>query len=124
MTACGAVIYDMDGLMIDSEPLWAVTETAAFGAVGLTLNAAALLETTGLRIDEVAEHHFVRRGWDDEDGAGSGRADVARAIVDGMERLLRERAGEIAKPGLASSMDFFGTSSPQSLLDMHQRTQV
>ena len=34
-TKIDAVIFDMDGLMIDSEPLWHIAEQECFGAVGL-----------------------------------------------------------------------------------------
>lgn len=51
-----AAVFDMDGLMVDTEPLWHDAEKAAFGAVGLSLTTEMCLETTGLRIDEVVNH--------------------------------------------------------------------
>jgi len=104
---CKAVIYDMDGLMIDSEPLWHVAEKQAFSAIGVQMETSDCDATTGLRIDEVVEHHYAHHrqgGWDEApaaDGAPRTRAAVTAAIVDCMEKLLRERGGEIAKPGLA-----------------------
>ena len=46
-----AVVFDLDGLLVDSEPLWHEAEIAAFGAVGFPLTVADCLNTTGLRID-------------------------------------------------------------------------
>lgn len=53
---CDAFIFDMDGLLLDSEPLWRRAEIEAFGAHGLLLDDAACATTTGLRIDEVVRH--------------------------------------------------------------------
>ena len=32
-----AVIFDMDGVLIDSEPLWKIAEIEGFGKVGINL---------------------------------------------------------------------------------------
>ena len=53
--ACQAVVFDMDGLMIDSEPLWHLAEQECFSKIGVELSHADMLETTGLRIDETAD---------------------------------------------------------------------
>ena len=80
---CEAIIFDMDGLMIDSEPLWHVAETAVFASVGVSLTEENCLETTGLRIDEVVAHHFDRHGgWDEAEWPQS---KVAEGIIDKSE---------------------------------------
>ena len=48
-----ALIFDMDGVLIDSEPLWHEAEIAAAGEAGLELTPEDCLRTTGLRVDEV-----------------------------------------------------------------------
>lgn len=78
-----AVIFDMDGVLVDSEPLWHQAEIAAFAEVGLPLTPAECLETTGLRVDAVVEHWRTKRGGD------AHFSGVAAAIVDTMEQLLR-----------------------------------
>ena len=48
-----AVILDMDGLLIDTEPAWRAAEVSVFAAFGVHLSAAELLATTGQAIGEV-----------------------------------------------------------------------
>ena len=55
-----ALVFDMDGVLIDSEPLWRRAEVACFGEVGLELDERDCLPTTGLRIDEACADWFER----------------------------------------------------------------
>lgn len=59
-----AVIFDLDGLLIDSEPLWRRAEIEVFARAGLHLTDAQCAETTGLRLDEVVRLRRTQfRGW-------------------------------------------------------------
>lgn len=58
-----AVIFDMDGVLIDSEPLWKIAEVEGFGKVGLDLTHTDCEETVGLRIDEVVRMWHQKVGW-------------------------------------------------------------
>ena len=51
-----AVIFDMDGVLIDSEPLWHEAEIEAFGRFGLPLTAEQCAQTSGVRVDAVVAH--------------------------------------------------------------------
>ena len=51
-----AVIFDMDGLLIDSEPLWVRAEIEVFGSVGCLLAPEDCARTKGLRIDDVVAY--------------------------------------------------------------------
>ncbi len=51
-----AVIFDMDGLLIDSEPLWRKAEIDVFGKRGIVLTEDDCRKTTGMRVDEVIKH--------------------------------------------------------------------
>jgi sugar-phosphatase len=92
-----AAIFDLDGLLIDSEPLWRRAEVEVFASVGLVLTEAECEVTTGLRVDEVVAYRHRERPWDppclDE---------VAERIVDRVIELVE--AGGVAKPGGAHAV--------------------
>lgn len=48
-----AVIFDMDGVLIDSEPLWKIAMEEVFRSVGSVLTKQDFQKTVGLRLDEV-----------------------------------------------------------------------
>lgn len=58
-----AAIFDMDGLLVDSEPFWRKAEIRAFSEVGLTLSENDCRETMGYRLNEVVELWFARQPW-------------------------------------------------------------
>ena len=58
-----AVIFDMDGLIIDSEPLWKIAEIEVFKEVGFDFTVEMCALTTGMRIDEVIEFWRKKLKW-------------------------------------------------------------
>jgi HAD superfamily hydrolase (TIGR01509 family) len=58
-----AVIFDMDGLLIDSESLWREGEAIELRAVGVPITAEDGRLTMGLRCDEVVEFWHARHPW-------------------------------------------------------------
>ena len=52
------VIFDMDGLLIDSEPLWAEAAEELLLHYGKHLTAKQYATTTGLRTKEFLTHWF------------------------------------------------------------------
>ena len=88
-----AVILDMDGLMIDSEPFWRQAEIEEFSKVGLHLSEEMCIQTTGIRIDEVCEYWFQRSPWE-----GPGPLDISIKIRERVEELVSEKGKEL--PGV------------------------
>ena len=93
-----AAIFDMDGLIIDSEPLWRLAERAAFARVGLELTDNDCRRTTGLRSDEVVGYWFDRRPW-----SGIGPEDVVRDLESRVAELISVRGR--ALPGVHRAID-------------------
>ncbi len=57
-------MFDLDGLLIDSEPFWRRAEIEVFGSVGLHLTEVDVRQTMGLRIDDAVRHWWDRHPWD------------------------------------------------------------
>ena len=55
----------MDGVLIDTEPVWRRVEREVFARVGVNLTEEQLRETWGLRIEDLVEHWYRTRGWKD-----------------------------------------------------------
>ena len=83
------VIFDMDGVIIDSEPLWHESEIEVFHRYGVPLTKAHCIETQGIRIDEVVEYWYGRHPWQHPS-----KEKVAEFIVDGLIERIHER-GEL-----------------------------
>lgn len=93
-----AAIFDMDGLLVDSEPLWQEAEIEVFADVGLALTRAQFTETKGRRVDEAIAYWFARHPW-----PGVELAEVERRLVRRVEELIRARAE--AKPGVGHALE-------------------
>jgi sugar-phosphatase len=81
-----AVVFDMDGVLIDSEPLWRRAEMEVFESVGLRLSESDCERTTGLRTDELVGFWYDRRPW-----TGPPPSAVAEAIDARVTELIQER---------------------------------
>lgn len=58
-----AAIFDMDGLLIDSEPFWRKAEIESFKEVGIHLTENDCRETMGYRLNEVVALWYSRKPW-------------------------------------------------------------
>jgi len=92
-----AVIFDMDGVLVDSEPLWRLAERQIFAEVGLELTDADCERTMGMRSDEVIEHWFRLSPWE-----GASCAEVEARLEARMRELITEQA--TAMPGVEESI--------------------
>lgn len=109
-----AIIYDMDGVLIDSEPLWKIAEIEGFAKVGINLTHIDCEETVGLRIDHVVELWQKKVGWKNKTNqeVSSDIVDIlileinkqGKALEGVYESLEKIKSGGF-KIGLATSSD-------------------
>jgi mannitol-1-/sugar-/sorbitol-6-/2-deoxyglucose-6-phosphatase len=80
-----AVVFDMDGILVDSEPIWRAVEREVFAGVGIEVTEEDLFETMGVGVADVVERWHRRHPWDEP-----GRAEIVETIVErvagGIER--------------------------------------
>ncbi|GAB4149343.1 MAG: hexitol phosphatase HxpB [Bacteroidia bacterium] len=114
-----AVIFDMDGLIVDSEPYWRVAETEVFGALSQAPDEEEFEQMMGNRIQEVIESWYMRHPWEN-----ASFTEVRERIVNRVADLVIEKAG--LKPGFIDTLDFFkqknipvalASSSPMLLIE-------
>jgi sugar-phosphatase len=114
-----AIIFDMDGVLIDSEPFWQDAEMQVFGEIGVPLSDADCASTMGLRTDEVVRYWFGRTPW-----TGPTVDEVSERIVDYVEGVVRRQG--VALPGVAEALNAarsanlrvgLASSSPVRLID-------
>lgn len=95
-----AAIFDMDGLLIDSEPLWKKAEIRIFDELGIHLTPELCGITEGLRVDEVVAY------WDREYPQKiTDQAKTVNDIVAEVGNLIASE-GE-ALPGVIHTLEFF-----------------
>ncbi len=92
-----AVIFDMDGLLVDSEPLWVRAEIEIFGEVGVVLAEEDCALTKGLRTDDVIAFWHQRRPWKRRTVA-----EVEARLIERVAALVREEGR--ALPGVAEAV--------------------
>jgi sugar-phosphatase len=92
-----AVIFDMDGILIDSEPLWRIAEVEALATAGVLLTVEDAVETTGLRTDEVVEYWYARYPWSEPP-----KKEIEARIITRLIALVRERGAP--KPGALETL--------------------
>jgi mannitol-1-/sugar-/sorbitol-6-/2-deoxyglucose-6-phosphatase len=79
-----ACVFDMDGVLIDTEPVWRQVELDVFARVGVVLTDEQLRDTWGMRIEEVVDHWYQQRPWN-----GIRPHAVQREIVREMVEYVR-----------------------------------
>lgn len=81
-----AAIFDMDGLLIDSEPLWDRAELEVVAGLGVDITRRnELPDTLGLRIDMVVELWYAQQPWN-----GPSRQEVTERIIQRAISLVEE----------------------------------
>ncbi len=94
-----AVIFDMDGVLIDSEPLWKIAMEEVFLSVGCPLTRKDFQHTVGLRIDEVISYWYNKVGWEN-----CSEQEVEDRIMKRMVELIHQNGDPL--PGVIDTIEF------------------
>lgn len=78
------VLFDMDGLLLDTEPLWGVSMLRVAEAHRIPVGADKFKETTGLKIHEVVHYWSLKYPWE-----GSSIHEVAEDVIDDIIELAK-----------------------------------
>jgi len=114
-----AVIYDMDGVIINSEPLWRESIIYSFNEVGLNFSEDMCRITQGMRLIEVIEYWFERLPWKNKS-----IQEVEVMLLNKVTDLIIEKG--VAIEGVNESISYFrkkgykvalASSSASSLID-------
>lgn len=87
------VIFDMDGLLIDSEPYWKIAEKEVFGKLGLNLTDDLLRQVMGFRLSEVVKHWYHYQPWPNPNFE-----QTERDVLNSVKQLIQQHAN--AMPGV------------------------
>lgn len=113
------VIFDMDGVLIDSEKFWVQAEKEVFTSVGAIWSDEIAEQTKGKTTRAVTELWFDLYPWE-----GQSIEEVEQAVIDRVDELIRTE-GEIKK-GVREVLDQLqtenikvglATNSPDSLIN-------
>ena len=95
-----AVIFDMDGVLLDSEPFWQEAEIEIFATVGIHLTRAQCIETTGIPVNDVVAYRHIQNPW-----GHKSLKQVSDDILIGVDQRVRERA--VPLDGVMNALEFF-----------------
>ena len=103
-----ATLFDMDGLLIDSEVLWHEAEIEIFGGLGVDIDEATDRSTKGLFVVEVVDYWYDRYPW-----SGPSRADVVEMLLARVGELI-EGKGRLL-PGADRAITLCAARGPVAL---------
>ena len=111
-----AVIFDMDGVILDSEPFWKEVEIKIFNSLGVPLTEEMCETTTGMRLVDVIKLWNEKYPWntakDPLDKVGESIVNALIALIKqkgtmntGVDELLKMFASKNLPMAIASSSD-------------------
>ncbi|WP_433862886.1 HAD family hydrolase [Sphingobacterium thalpophilum] len=95
-----AVIFDMDGVLIDSEPFWLAAEREVIGSLGIIVTEEQSSITSRMTTREVTQYWFAIQPWLERS-----LADVEHHVIMRVAELV-DLYGEIM-PGVEQTLNYF-----------------
>lgn len=112
-------VFDMDGVLIDTEPVWRRVEREVFARVGVHLTEEQLRETWGLRIEDLVDHWYRTRGWTDVRPRAV-QHEIVREMIDHVRSQGQPLPGAVEAVTLAHDSGLrvgIASSSARGLID-------
>jgi sugar-phosphatase len=103
-----ATLFDMDGLLIDSEVLWHKAEVEIFGGLGVPLSESSNRSTKGVFVNEVVDDWYARYPWSEPSAVV-----VVEMLLDRVGALV-ESEGRLL-PGAIRAVDLASARGPIAL---------
>ncbi|MBZ0291745.1 MAG: HAD family phosphatase [Anaerolineae bacterium] len=119
-----AVIFDMDGLLVDSETVWAQVETEMIEERGHRYTAAEREQLVGLRLDEFSEKVLALYPF--EETPTEFRVELTERMLQRIPLVVKDHPGAaeliayIAEQGIPTAI---ASSSPISIIDTTVESQ-
>jgi sugar-phosphatase len=119
-----AVVLDMDGLLIDTEPVWRAAQSAVFAGIGVTLSERDLIDSTGQPVEELIPVWRRRSPGPDLASTEFSDDEIADRIIDQVIGYVKARGQPMA--GVTAAIALFeryglrlaiASSSPLRLID-------
>lgn len=94
------VLFDMDGLLFDTEPLWGVSMLRVAEKHGIPITRERFKDTRGFHIYEVTDFWSVKYPWE-----GKSSKEVAEEILDDIIALSKTDGNVL--PGVVQALKMF-----------------
>ncbi len=103
-----ATLFDMDGLLIDSEILWHEAELEILGALGVPIATQGDRSTKGMFVAEVVDYWYRQSPW-----SGPSQSEVVGQLLRRVGDLV-EAKGQLL-PGAINAIELTGERGPLAL---------
>jgi sugar-phosphatase len=112
-----AIIFDMDGILIDSEPFWQESEKMVFNSLNIETNKELFEMFMGKRIDEVVDQMWQRQSWNKYN-----KSEVVTMIVENVIQLVKEKGNLL--PGVVQSLELCKQNSLKIALASSSKLRI
>lgn len=128
-----AAIFDMDGVIIDSEPFWKEADIKVYGELGIELTEQMCSQTTGMDGFKAIEHWYNYKPWtnrtfqlvkDDIETHVSQCIRSRGKAAEGLEYILNFLESKHLKIGLASASPMHIIEAVLDKLEVKNRFHV
>jgi HAD superfamily hydrolase (TIGR01509 family) len=109
------VLFDMDGLLVDSEPLWLEAETAVMARLGAEWTAADQAQLLGGSLDRTVRYLLAKATRPAPPG------EVAEWLMSGVARLARDRGVPVQPGGRELLAEVAAAGLPHALVTGSER---